>query len=88
MKILVVDDEQLARARVIRMLTTLGYKDILEATNADEAIEIVRENELDETKVANFSSGSVRYGALYPDFVYCPVFSCRGSVIRVLELPP
>jgi len=47
MKILVVDDEQLARARVIRMLTTLGYKDILEATNADEAIEIVRENELD-----------------------------------------
>ena len=47
MKILVVDDEQLARARVIRMLTILGYKDILEATNADEAIEIVRENELD-----------------------------------------
>ncbi len=47
MKILVVDDEQLARARVIRMLTTLGYRDILEATNADEAIEIVRENELD-----------------------------------------
>jgi len=47
MKILVVDDEQLARARVTRMLTTLGYKDILEATNADEAIEIVRENELD-----------------------------------------
>lgn len=47
MKILVVDDEQLARARVIRMLTTLGYKDILEAQNADEAIEKVRENELD-----------------------------------------
>lgn len=47
MKILVVDDEQLARARVIRMLTTLGYKDILEATNADEALEKVRENELD-----------------------------------------
>ncbi len=47
MKILVVDDEQLARARVIRMLITLGYKDIFEAINADEAIEKVRENELD-----------------------------------------
>ncbi|MDD2356361.1 MAG: LytTR family DNA-binding domain-containing protein [Thiovulaceae bacterium] len=47
MKILVVDDEPLARARVIRMLTTLGYKDIFEATNADKAIAIVRQNEID-----------------------------------------
>ena len=34
MKILIVDDEALALARLKRMLTTLGYKDIVEADNA------------------------------------------------------
>lgn len=38
MKILIVDDEELARARLKRMLTTLGYEDLHEASNADEAI--------------------------------------------------
>ena len=39
MKILIVDDEELARARLFRMLSTLGYENIKQATDADEAIE-------------------------------------------------
>jgi len=41
-KILIVDDEELARARLKRMLNTLEIKYIDEATNADEAIEAVK----------------------------------------------
>ena len=42
MKILIVDDEELARARLKRMLNTLEIKYIDEATNADEAIEAIK----------------------------------------------
>lgn len=43
MKIIVVDDEELARARLLRMLKTLGHEDIVEASSADEAIEKFQE---------------------------------------------
>jgi two-component system LytT family response regulator len=42
MKILIVDDEELARARLLRMLNTLEFGDVDQATNADEAIEAVK----------------------------------------------
>lgn len=42
MKILVVDDEELARSRLLRMLNTLGFSDTSEAINADEAIEMIK----------------------------------------------
>ena len=47
MKILIVDDEDLARARLKRMLGTLQIKKIDEASNADEAIEIVKKSKYD-----------------------------------------
>lgn len=47
MKILIVDDEQLARARLLRMLGTLGYKEIQEAQDADTAIELCKEDIFD-----------------------------------------
>jgi len=47
MKILIVDDEALALARLQRMLTTLGYEDIVEADNAASALEAVKENHFD-----------------------------------------
>ena len=47
MKILIVDDESLALARLKRMLTTLGYEDIVEADNAASALEAVKENHFD-----------------------------------------
>jgi len=47
MKILIVDDEELARARLKRMLGTLQIKEIDEASNADEAIEIVKKSKYD-----------------------------------------
>jgi len=43
MKILIVDDEELARARLIRMLRTLGYENIREASDADSAIALCKE---------------------------------------------
>ncbi|HEY9203217.1 MAG TPA: response regulator [Sulfurimonas sp.] len=43
MKIVIVDDEELARARLSRMLRTLGHDEIIEASNADEAIKSVRQ---------------------------------------------
>jgi two-component system LytT family response regulator len=46
-KILIVDDEELARARLLRMLTTLEYKEIQEAQNADEAIELFKQEKFD-----------------------------------------
>jgi len=42
-KILIVDDEELARARLLRMLGTLGYESVSMAQNAEEAIELVKE---------------------------------------------
>lgn len=47
MKILIVDDEELARARLLRMLKTLEFSDICEATNANEAIEAVKREKYD-----------------------------------------
>jgi two-component system LytT family response regulator len=42
MKILIVDDEELGLARLKRMLNTLGHTDIIEAKNANEALEAVK----------------------------------------------
>lgn len=47
MKILIVDDEALALARLKRMLGTLGYEDIVEADNAISALDAVKENHFD-----------------------------------------
>ena len=47
MKILIVDDEELARARLQRMLTTLEYKEIQEAQNTEEAIELSKKEKFD-----------------------------------------
>ena len=47
MKILIVDDEELARARLLRMLKTLGYENILEAQDADEAVALAKEYSFD-----------------------------------------
>lgn len=47
MKILIVDDEELARARLKRMLTTLEITTIDEASNADDAIEAVKNSQYD-----------------------------------------
>jgi len=46
-KIIIVDDEELARARLLRMLTTLGYSEITEVTNADEALEAIQKESFD-----------------------------------------
>lgn len=47
MKILIVDDEELARARLLRMLTTLGFSDITEVQSADEAVESIKQTSYD-----------------------------------------
>jgi two-component system LytT family response regulator len=47
MKILIVDDEELARARLSRMLNTLELGSVREATNANEAIEAVKQEKFD-----------------------------------------
>lgn len=47
MKILIVDDEELARKRLIRMLLTLKYTEVQEAKDADEALEIFKEENFD-----------------------------------------
>ena len=47
MKILIVDDEDLARARLLRMLGTLGHNDITQASNANEAMQEVQNNDFD-----------------------------------------
>ena len=47
MKILIVDDEELGLARLKRMLNTLEYSDICEATNATEALEALKKSEFD-----------------------------------------
>jgi len=46
-KILIVDDEELARARLQRMLGTLEYSEIQEASDADEAIEMFKKEHFD-----------------------------------------
>ena len=47
MKILIVDDEELARARLLRILNTLEYNDVTQASNANEAIEAMKEDTYD-----------------------------------------
>lgn len=47
MRILIVDDETLARARLKRMLANLNYNDVSEACNASEAIEAVKSAKFD-----------------------------------------
>jgi len=46
-KILIVDDEELARARLQRMLGTLEYSQIQEASDTDEAIEMFKKEHFD-----------------------------------------
>jgi len=46
-KILIVDDEELARARLFRMLGTLEYINIVEAKDANEAIELFKNDTFD-----------------------------------------
>jgi len=46
MRILIVDDEELARARLLRMLTSLGYSDIQESQNAQEAMDVCKNEEI------------------------------------------
>jgi len=46
-KILIVDDEELARARLLRMLGTLQYTDIKQAKDADEAIKFFKQEKFD-----------------------------------------
>ena len=47
MKILIVDDEALALARLKRMLNTLGFQDITEADNAQSALEHIKNETFD-----------------------------------------
>lgn len=47
MKILIVDDEALGLARLKRMLSTLGYSDIIEANNAEEALAYAKDTLFD-----------------------------------------
>lgn len=47
MKILIVDDEELALSRLKRMLTSLGYEDITEADNAQKALELIKNETFD-----------------------------------------
>ena len=47
MKILIVDDEALARARLLRMLNTLGLDDVTEVSSADEAIQALKASKFD-----------------------------------------
>lgn len=47
MKILIVDDEELGLARLKRMLGTLGHTDLVEASNAIEALEAVKNTVFD-----------------------------------------
>lgn len=47
MKILIVDDEELARARLKRMLATLGHENVIEAHNAQMALELCKEESFD-----------------------------------------
>ena len=47
MKILIVDDEELGLARLKRMLGTLGHTDIVEASNAKEALEALEQASFD-----------------------------------------
>lgn len=47
MKILIVDDEALGLARLKRMLGTLGYTDIIEASNAQEALSAAKDTLFD-----------------------------------------
>ncbi len=47
MKILIVDDEALALARLKRMLNTLGHEDVTEADNAISALEAIKESHFD-----------------------------------------
>lgn len=42
MKVLIVDDEQLARSRLQRMLQNEGMNDLLQAKNGSEAIELIK----------------------------------------------
>lgn len=47
MKIIVVDDEALARARLVRILHTLGYENIDEASDVDSAIQTIKNESYD-----------------------------------------
>ncbi|MBD3792182.1 MAG: response regulator transcription factor [Campylobacterales bacterium] len=47
MKILIVDDEALALSRLQRMLTSLGYHDITQASSAQEALDAVQADAYD-----------------------------------------
>ena len=69
MKILIVDDEELARARLLRMLRTLGYESVKEAQDADEAIALSKEENFDlvflDINMPNISGLEVGYELKY-----------------------
>jgi two-component system, LytTR family, response regulator len=47
MKILLVDDEDLARARLLRMLGAIGHTDVTQVSNASQAMEAVKNTHFD-----------------------------------------
>lgn len=47
MKILIVDDEELARSRLLRMLNKLGYNELVQASSAQEALNVLRSSHFD-----------------------------------------
>ncbi len=69
MKILIVDDEELARARLLRMLGTLEYVNIHEAKNAEEALAIFKKEKFDivflDINMPNVSGLEVGYELKY-----------------------
>ena len=46
-KVLVADDSRLIRTIIVDMLRGLGMKEVVEATDGREAVEVFRENEFD-----------------------------------------
>ena len=47
MKILLVDDEDLAPARLLRMLGAIGHTDVTQVSNASQAMEAVKNTHFD-----------------------------------------
>ena len=75
MRILIVDDEQLAVNRLSRLLTELGYTDITAATSANQALEAANgsKNGFDAAflDISMSSGGGIELGGelkkVYPD---------------------
>ncbi len=78
MKILIVDDEELARARLSRMLNTLEFNFLTLAANADEAIEAVKKEKYDvvflDINMPQVSGLELGYELKYLDEDICIIF--------------